>query len=468
MKQLIWTTTNFIAPVMLLFLAVLAFFLYPRTFKLIGNPSIAGSVCADAPAGYPTIQAPDYSINSYYQVDGEGNNGGFVDSVLLGPQKTYKMIKANVPFQEVGENWFHFINSDIIVQTPSGKRQVVWPTGISGRYVMVNNQEVDTDVLFMTHGIIFLQHLDKQNKPKELLIKGQKIPIVDIYKQIDKPEVRPNAFQCTEETDIEDSEMYTSYFSRVMIPSQNPSMDNQQLQLEYFVFDKPKIKILYLSSGCKPAIYLYPPQKQLVNVKVFPQGFLTYTDPLYDSKSGWTVDAYPDGKIYDSRFTIYDKPFDYLYYESKISDEVIQKPTKGWVVTRSQLEPLYRQILPKLGLNNQQMTDFIEYWNKALTDSPYYFVGIMDQKNIDQIERLEITPKPDSINRVRIYFERLDQPKVVEAPDIADQRISESANQSGDSSSDQPISRSTNSLFRVVEWGGMVKNDPNHPFTCSQ
>jgi hypothetical protein len=465
MKQLIWTTTNFIVPCIIIFLAFLAFFLYPRTFRALEGSSMAGAICSDPPPGYPTIKAPDYAINSFYQVDGEGNNGGFVDSVLLGPEKNYKMIKANVPFQEVGEAWFHFIPSDVFVQTPGGKRQVIWPTGISGKYIMVNNQEV-SDVLFMTHGIIFLQHLDQQNKPRELTINGKKIPIVDIYKQVDKPEVRPNAFLCTEEANVENSDLYSSYFSRVVIPEQNQSKNNEQLQLEYFVFDKPKIKVLYLSSGCKPAVYLYPPQKQLVNVKVSPKGFLTYTDPIYDLKNGWTVDAYPDGKIYDSRFAIYDKPFNYLYYESKIHDEVIQKPTKGWVVTRSQLEPLYRQILPKLGLNNQQMTDFIEYWNKALTESPYYFVGVMDQKNIDQIERLEITPKPDIINRVRIYFERLDQPRQVEAPNIVDQRTSELVNQTLDP--DLPIHQSTNSLFRVVEWGGMVKNDPNHPFTCSQ
>ncbi len=465
MKQLIWTTTNFIVPCIIIFLAFLAFFLYPRTFRALEGASMAGAICSDPPPGYPTVQAPEYFINSFYQVDGEGNNGGFVDSVLTGPPKTYKMIKANVPFQEVGESWFHFINSDIFLQTPAGKRQVIWPTGISGKYLMVNNTEV-SDVLFMNHGIIFLQHLDMKNNPRELTINGKKVLIVDIYKQIDKPEVRANAFLCTEVADIADSDVDTSYFSRVVIPPQNPSKNNDQLQLEYFVFDKPKIKILYLSSGCKPAVYLYPPQKQLVNVKVYPKGYLTYTDPIYDSKNGWTVDAYPDGKIYDSRFAIYDQPFNYLYYESKIYDEVIQKPSKGWVVTRSQLEPLYRQILPKLGLNNQQMTDFIEYWNKALTESPYYFVGIMDQKNIDQIEKLEITPKPDIINRVRIYFERLDQPKVVEAPEIVDQRTSELGNQTLDP--DSPIHQSTNSPFRVVEWGGMVKNDPNHPFTCSQ
>jgi hypothetical protein len=463
---------------MIIFLAFLAFFLYPRNFQAIGNPSISGAICSDPPPGYPTIEAPDYAINSYYQVDGDGNNGGFVDSVLLGPKKTYKMIKANVPFQEVGESWFHFIDSDVIVQTPGGKRKVIWPTGISGKYLMVNNQEV-SDVLFMTHGIVFLQHLDGQNKPRELKINDKKIPIVDIYKQVDKPEVRPNAFQCTEEADIEDSSLYSSYFTRVVVPPQNPSKNNDQLQLEYFVFDKPKIKVLYLSSGCKPAVYLYPSQKQLVNVKVSPKGFLTYTDPIYDSKNGWTVEAYPDGKIYDSRFTIYDKPFPYLYYESKIYDQYVEKPAKGWVIQSSvvspqssewfgPLETQFNEILPKLGLNPVQTKDFIEYWKKALPYSPYYFIGVMDQDNIDQFEPLEITPKPDSINRVRIYFERLDTPKVVEAPVIVDQRISELANQKGKNLSNQLISQSANLLFRVVEWGGMVKNDPNHPFTCSQ
>jgi hypothetical protein len=57
---------------------------------------------------------------------------------------------------------------------------------------------------------------------------------------------------------------------------------------------------------------------------------------------------------------------------------------------------------------------------------------------------------------------------VVEAPVIVDQRISGLANQEGKNLSNQLISQSANSLFRVVEWGGMVKNDPNHPFTCSQ
>jgi hypothetical protein len=74
----------------------------------------------------------------------------------------------------------------------------------------------------------------------------------------------------------------------------------------------------------------------------------------------------------------------------------------------------------------------------------------MDQNNIDQFEPLAITPKPDSINRVRIYFERLEQPRVVDAPTLPTNYQLPTTN------------------FNVVEWGGMIKNDLNHPFTCSQ
>jgi hypothetical protein len=232
-----------------------------------------------------------------------------------------------------------------------------------------------------------------------------------------------------------------------MIPDQRQSLNNEQLQLEWFAFKSEGIWNIH----CKPAVYLYPSQKQRVNVKVFPAGTLTYTDPQYDDKTGWTVDAYPDGQIYDLRYTIYDKPFDYLYFESKVPDQIIKKPTKGWVVEYQELNNFYNNILPKLGLNQKQTTDFAEYWNKALKPAPYYFIGVIDQANVDQIERLEITPKPDNINRVRIYFERLEQPKQVEAPLLEAKSFNLSA-----------------SSFNVVEWGGMVKNDPNHPFTCSQ
>lgn len=192
---------------------------------------------------------------------------------------------------------------------------------------------------------------------------------------------------------------------------------------------------------CKPAVYLYPEQETKVHVAVSPQGFLTYTNPLYPS-SGWDVLAKPNGQIISS-----DKSYPYLYYESKIKDSAINKPQKGFVVKFSGLPNLYNTLLPKLGLNAKEIKDFKDYWEKYLPNSTYYFVGIMPENDINSIEPLTIFPKPTTIIRVRLYFQALDKPISVLEP---------------------TISKPTRSGFTVVEWGGMVKVDKEHPFTCSQ
>jgi hypothetical protein len=262
----------------------------------------------------------------------------------------------------------------------------------------------------------------------------------------------PEAFTCSSQA-AQNQQNYTVQTDRPISP------DNDELQLDYFLFKGAGQVTSGWGIECKPAIYLYPSQKSLVNVKVYPKGFLTYTDPIYDKDNGWTVEADPNG-VLTTNYNLQPTTYPYLYYESKIKDEFINKPEEGWVIQSSEvdkgwftpLENKFNNILPKLGLNNKETRDFIEYWKKALPYSPYYFIGIVDKQNIDLIEPLEITPEPKAINRVRIYFERLDKPKVVEEPVLVDLPISESADQ----------------LFKVVEWGGLVKTDKDHPFTCSQ
>jgi hypothetical protein len=225
----------------------------------------------------------------------------------------------------------------------------------------------------------------------------------------------------------------------VEIPVQQTATSPSQLQLEWFDLGLQN----FMGAHCKPAVYLYPETRQLINVKVEPKGYLAYVDPPYDMEKGWTVWAEPGGRINDLRSEVYD----YLYYESKILDSAFNKPEKGFVVKFEELENFYKDIMPKLGLNKKEEADFVEYWKKALPYSPYYFVGVIDQQVKDNIEPLTVTPAPDTSIRFSLYFERLETPKVVSAPEII-----------------TPVRDG----FTLVEWGGMIKNDPNHPFTCSQ
>lgn len=195
------------------------------------------------------------------------------------------------------------------------------------------------------------------------------------------------------------------------------------------------------SPECKPAIYLYPEKETAVQVKVNPAGHLTYTDPVYPS-SGWKAQAYPSGKI-----VVDGKEFEYLYYESKIKDSAIDKPSEGYVVAFEDLPDWYSMLLPRLGLSSKETRDFKQYWEGVLPKSPYYFVGIMNDAAIEKIEPLTIVPKPDTIIRVRLYFEALNEKKSVRPPII-------------------PVLK--RSGFVLVEWGGIVKLHPGTEFSCSQ
>ncbi len=238
--------------------------------------------------------------------------------------------------------------------------------------------------------------------------------------------------------DGQNHEMFV--FGKITGPGASQNISRKSLQLKTIPFVNVA-RMTWWLPDCKPAIYLYPQKTSAVNVRVFPKGEFTLTIPNYSEK-GWNVVANLDGTIQSDG-----EKYPYLYYEAKIRDEYIVKPKTGYVVQSEDLKILFQTLLPKLGLNQKEMKEFKDYWEKALPKSPYYFVGVMDQKSIDQIEPLDINPNPDSIIRVRLYFEMLEKSISVKQP---------------------VITTPQRNGFTVVEWGGMVKTDKNSPFTCSQ
>lgn len=192
---------------------------------------------------------------------------------------------------------------------------------------------------------------------------------------------------------------------------------------------------------CKPAIYLYPQKRQNTNVKVKTKGRFTLTIPEYKN-NGWDVVASPNGKIeFDNKL------YPYLYYESEIPTAIINVPKNGFVVKFESLNKLFDSLLPRIGLAENEAREFSLYWNKALPYSSYYFVGVMENKDIDAIEPLEIFPNPDTVIRVRLYFKAIPTNIKVEEPVI------KTPKRKG---------------FSVVEWGGMVEKIADSSFTCGQ
>lgn len=233
----------------------------------------------------------------------------------------------------------------------------------------------------------------------------------------------------------------TSDFIPIEYPYVTPqSVQRQNLQIDTFYY--PGVNAWgWWSPECKPAIYLYPEKEMEMKVIVSPVGRLTYSEPIYPS-GGWKIKVDKNGSI------IYrGKKYPYLYYESQILNSAIKKPDQGYVVEYERMPEFFSTLLPKLGLNNKEIIDFKSYWEKVLPNQPYYIVRIMDKEAIDKIEPLTISPKEDTIIRVRLYFESVKEKVEIKEPDI------------------KPVFRKG---FTVVEWGGLVKTDQEHPFTCSQ
>lgn len=453
-------------------------------------------------AGSPEIMAPSY-IHDVSKLSPE----------IVQDLVPYRLIKSNVPLpRTVVYNYFslndlkedmvpyaiqcskdltrgtdgqihhHFCQLKhkpyIINPNPSGAYQyaVLYPASWSGKPDGSGDFYAEFDIaqkqkhslLFSEYQLIFLVHLKKDLSTYDIPglwgdpnDDSKLVPmpwsIVDVYQRVQENNhsvpfkvLPPDVLQCVDP--IDETQVYRLDDDL----GQRISANKKELQLQYFLPKLFHAEFDWFFPACKPAIYLYPEKDLMVNVKVASKGIITYTDPVYNVDTGWNVFANSSGILQNLGSSSTDSlgvltgvngKYPYLYYESKIPDKVIKKPTSGFVVSYKELPDFYSKLLPKLGLKGKEITEFKTYWEKALPSFPYYFIGIMDQEAINQIEPLTIMPKWDTIIRVRLYFEALEKPIEVSQPEV------KTPQRKG---------------FTVVEWGGMVKTDKNHPFTCSQ
>ena len=282
--------------------------------------------------------------------------------------------------------------------------------------------------------------------PSGVKCYGDRESVFDVYFRLEdynKPEIEgggvPGFIKNCDKTGL-GTQPLPSGVAKQKIIIKDQTSPQKNLQLKTFIVEQELNLNPWLSPFCKPAIYLYPKEKTKVDVKINPKGKVTLTIPNYP-ENGWKVTAYPDGKIESNNAS-----YNYLYYEAKIPNELIENKTKqGYVVSYNELDSTLKTLLPKIGLNNKEENEFLDYWLKALPKSPFYFVGVVPQDLLNEISPLDLNPKPDTLIRVTLYFKPLDAKIKVDPPLI------------------QKIERKG---FTVVEWGGLFKIDNNHPFTC--
>ena len=93
------------------------------------------------------------------------------------------------------------------------------------------------------------------------------------------------------------------------------------------------------------------------------------------------------------------------------------------------------KILAKLGLNEKETKDFLEFWQPKLEVKPYVFVTFLPQREFDKLAPLTVNPKPDTVIRVFMDYEPLE--KFINVPE-------------------PQFSTPIRTGFTVVEWGGRL------------
>ncbi len=196
----------------------------------------------------------------------------------------------------------------------------------------------------------------------------------------------------------------------------------------YIGFQKSKFFVSLAECG-KPVIYLYPKTETKVNVQVKPNGGLTKVDPFYPT-DGWLVSAKPNGELTNLSDR---QQYPYLFWEGKAYD--MKVPTDGFVLRKANVKNDMTKLLARLGLNEKEAADFLEFWQVKLEEKPYVFVTFVSQTDFDKVAPLNISPRPDKVIRVFMDYQPLDLPIIVRPLKI-----------------ETPVRTG----FTVVEWGGRL------------
>lgn len=196
----------------------------------------------------------------------------------------------------------------------------------------------------------------------------------------------------------------------------------------------------------KPVIYLYPVTPTFVDVKItVPGNFVVSIPEIEDyrhpqhapgsnlSIGGWkNVLAFPSGILkYNGDY------FRELFYES--SFENVTAPDNGIFIPSENLKTQLSEIVKKLGLLGNEEEEFLSFWVPKLSslNKKYIFFSILSQAEKDSIDKVEISPEPDTFIEFMAYFNGVDE-KFAVKPFIFP-------------------SITKRSGFTAIEWGGIIE-----------
>lgn len=183
----------------------------------------------------------------------------------------------------------------------------------------------------------------------------------------------------------------------------------------------------------KPVLYIYPEVTSDVSVSYLKPEQLTTTYPLYNN--GWHITAHPNGDLYDSDNNYYYA----LYWESEVA--MNHDFESGFYVETKDSATFLEEKLSEIGLSPRERNEFIMYWLPKMEKGDNNLVRFMLTDEVESIEPISITPKPDSMLRMRIIIKKTNTD-----PKLPRQELPPTFTRKG---------------MTVVDWGGTEINENN-------
>ncbi len=149
-------------------------------------------------------------------------------------------------------------------------------------------------------------------------------------------------------------------------------------------------------------LYLYGKEGSTVDVSV---GTPIYSpNAPYNPETGFAITLGNNGG-----FTANGKAIDSLAFDYTPAIKRLSRPGYGVVVKGTELESAIREYSSKLGLNQKETQDTVDF-AKGAVNSPFVYLSFYDNATSKQILPLYFSPQPDTYHNIVFYFEGLSAP----------------------------------------------------------
>ena len=221
-----------------------------------------------------------------------------------------------------------------------------------------------------------------------------------------------------------------TYKDGALFQFDNPNKNDENSSCLEIIYDssekKGEVKESYCGGIAKPILYLYPNKTTKINISFEHPEYLKTTYPKYINN--WEVTAHSNGDLYDSKGNYY---YGLYWDERKVHDVDF---SEGYYVEKDDAIEFLEKKLSYIGLNPKERNEFIMYWLPILENNEKSLVYFELTSERESYNKINITPKPDSLLRLVIHIKKVDKKQ-----DIPKQNLTKFQRKG----------------FVAVEWGGI-------------